>query len=133
MLAAAPLTAPSPAPPPPLLQLFLEQNEEEAEKMEAKEEKQREIEKSQIKVRQSRRLGGWTVMVAAAGGDAAGERGSDLSRGLAAMVTTKAAAGWRCQFQCCYSSPAAAGMHVRADFRPNARCAALHACRPRAR
>lgn len=38
---------------PPLAppQLFLEQNEEEAEKMEAKEEKQREIEKSQIKVR----------------------------------------------------------------------------------
>jgi ATPase subunit of ABC transporter with duplicated ATPase domains len=32
-------------------ELFLEQNEEEAEKMEAKEEKQREIEKSQIKAK----------------------------------------------------------------------------------
>lgn len=40
-----------PLPSPCLLQLFLEQNEDEAEKMEAKEEKQREIEKSQIKVR----------------------------------------------------------------------------------
>lgn len=48
----------APALPPSLphllLQLFLEQNEEEAEKMEAKEEKQREIEKSQIKVRRLR-------------------------------------------------------------------------------
>lgn len=53
-----------PAHPASVLQLFLEQNEEEAEKMEAKEEKQREIEKSQIKVRGGGRcrlegMGGW--------------------------------------------------------------------------
>lgn len=57
-------------PPRPLLQLFLEQNEEEAEKMEAKEEKQREIEKSQIKVRR-RACGqagvGWVVPLAGSG------------------------------------------------------------------
>lgn len=37
---------------PPILQLFLEQNEDEAEKMAEKEEKAREIEKSTIKVSQ---------------------------------------------------------------------------------
>lgn len=53
---------PSRMPPPPSRQVFLEENEEEAEKMAVKEERAREQEKSNIKVRVGcgdRWVGGW--------------------------------------------------------------------------
>lgn len=78
-----------------LPQLFLEQNEDEAEKMEAKEEKQREIEKSQIKVRRLRGArGGRAVAATEEGGSACGRQ-----RQLPVQVSSKLLL-WLLQLRC---------------------------------